>query len=515
MIAAEPDAVPACSQTRGKGIELVPVFVLTAVTLGVILRVQLVAGSDFPLGDGGLFYTMARDIQAAGYSLPLYTSYNAGAIPFAYPPLQIYLAALTEGFGIMPLMDGFRFWPLLASLLAIGAFYLMAVELLGDREESALATGAFSLLPGTFYWNIMGGGLTRSAGFLFALLTIASAARMYSGKGRRWTGLTAIAAALTITSHPTMASFAAIACFLLFLGRGRNRAGTLRSLAVVLGALVLSAPWWLTVLVRFGPAPFAGATDQGWSTAGVIAALSYLTRTAVGMTPAIAFLWFLGFLCAALSQRYLLIGWLAVMVTVEFRAFDWVSAVPTSLLAGIGAARLVSAVPKLLLPERRNMLVWALALTMLIHAAWTTNLVAKEIATLGSEERAAMAWVAANLPPESAFLVLASTDSSAHVVEWFPTLSGRSSLTTGQGYEWRGNGEAHRRGDLYQSSMQCVQAGADCLTATTAVQGVEFDYLYLSREWKRSALARDLEQDPRYVVIHDGPGATIYRGVSQ
>jgi len=63
--------------------------------LGLLLSVRLapVVLANAPLGDGGLFAVMARDIRTAGFALPNFTSYNDGAIPLVYPPLGLYLLA--------------------------------------------------------------------------------------------------------------------------------------------------------------------------------------------------------------------------------------------------------------------------------------------------------------------------------------------------------------------------------------------------------------------------------------
>ena len=67
---------------------------LLALLFGTFVRVMPVLQAGFPLNDGGLFYTMTSDLQKAGYALPAVTTYNGLGIPYAYPPLPFYLAAL-------------------------------------------------------------------------------------------------------------------------------------------------------------------------------------------------------------------------------------------------------------------------------------------------------------------------------------------------------------------------------------------------------------------------------------
>jgi hypothetical protein len=79
--------------------------ILLATLVGTLIRSFFVLNSDFPLNDGGMFYTMIKDLQSAHFHLPAFTSYNQANIPFAYPPLPFYLAGA---------MDAHRDYPTLA-----------------------------------------------------------------------------------------------------------------------------------------------------------------------------------------------------------------------------------------------------------------------------------------------------------------------------------------------------------------------------------------------------------------
>jgi hypothetical protein len=60
-------------------------FLAISILIGGYIRISGVLQSDFPLNDGGLFYTMIKDLMANGYRLPVTTSYNHLNLPFAYP----------------------------------------------------------------------------------------------------------------------------------------------------------------------------------------------------------------------------------------------------------------------------------------------------------------------------------------------------------------------------------------------------------------------------------------------
>ena len=128
---------------------------------------------------------MAREIQAAHFALPLTTSYNLAGLPFAYPPLALYLAAFLDQLGPWTLLDLLRWLPLILNLLAIPAVYWLARLLLDNNRDADFAIIAFVLLPESFRWFIMGGGLTRSTGFLFAILTLCELVLLFRNGGWR------------------------------------------------------------------------------------------------------------------------------------------------------------------------------------------------------------------------------------------------------------------------------------------------------------------------------------------
>ena len=78
-----------------------------ALFFGVFIRLNFIAGSEYPLNDGGLFYQKADDLIRNGLKLPKYTNYNSLRIPFAYPPTAFYLAGIINLVSDMPLLAVF------------------------------------------------------------------------------------------------------------------------------------------------------------------------------------------------------------------------------------------------------------------------------------------------------------------------------------------------------------------------------------------------------------------------
>ena len=143
------------------------IFFITIIGFAIRIAPALQAG--FPLNDGGLFYAMIVNLQEAHYALPLYATYNLAQIPFAYPPLAFYITGLLSDLLHIPVLDLVRLLPPIISTLAIPAFFLLAKEITKSKLHIVFGVFAFAFLPRVFAWHIMGGGITRSLGFLFAI----------------------------------------------------------------------------------------------------------------------------------------------------------------------------------------------------------------------------------------------------------------------------------------------------------------------------------------------------------
>ena len=131
-----------------KRINLTLVFFLTLIAL--LIRLLPVLTNDFPLNDGGLFYSMIRDLQENRFVLPFFTSYNHAQLPYAYPPLAFYLAGFISSLFQIPPLDIIRFLPPIVSVFSIPLFYLLAKRLTRDPLQALFAVLLFAFTPMAF-----------------------------------------------------------------------------------------------------------------------------------------------------------------------------------------------------------------------------------------------------------------------------------------------------------------------------------------------------------------------------
>lgn len=513
-----------------------------AVALGVIVRASFVLAADFPIGDGGLFYQMVRDLQHAGYALPESTAYNGAHIPYVYPPLMLYAAALVDRLTPLTLFDALRWLPLLGSTLTIVAFAALARDMLVSRTATVLAVFCFAMIPRSFVWLLMGGGLTRGFGLAFAILTIHAAYLLYTRRERRFAVYATLFASLALLTHIEMAWFAAFSCAILFAAYGRYQTGVVGSMLACLGVATLTAPWWLTVVARHGIDPFVSAfAARDASASNPLIIFIQFRFTNELLFPVSAALGLLGAVACVAGRRYVLPIWLVAAALLDARALGTVAAAPLSLLAGIAFTDVVvpiitrSGTRLRSLPEseggdpRRHLAPGVLPVAAVAILACYLVLMAlvstpAQLTAMSAVERAAMQWPADHTPAGSRFLVVSGDQwASDRSSEWFPALTGRVSAVTPQGYEWAPGRAFSQRLSDYRALQKCSDRDAACIAGWSRERDIGFDYLYLPKSSPRSAttvndpneccaaLRASLRADPAYATVFDGPGATIFQ----
>ncbi len=120
----------------------------------------------------------------------------------------------------------------------------------------------------------MGGGLTRSIGFFFAVLTLWQMYLLFTERSRTHLLLTIVFASLVCMSHLEMALFVAVSAAVMFLFLGRTKRGLFDAALVAGGVLLMTSPWWGVVVERHGLSPFLSAGDtSGRSVLVIISSL--------------------------------------------------------------------------------------------------------------------------------------------------------------------------------------------------------------------------------------------------
>jgi 4-amino-4-deoxy-L-arabinose transferase-like glycosyltransferase len=490
-------------------------LLIGAVAAGAVTRSIPVVSAGFPLHDGGLFYSMVGDLRASHFLLPAFTSYNGGDIPFAYPPLSLYLAAGLNAFGLDTLLI-LRWLPLLISVITVPLVYLVVRKLLTPAHGIGAAF-AFALMPSAFDWMIVGGGLTRALGLVFGLLAIHEAILVARGEPR-WSGIAAgVTGGLTLLSHPYAAAFAFTAGGLMVAWFARSRRAWTGVAVALITAIAIVSPWIATIVSMHGWGPILAA--GGSRTQGGIPLASLLFQDVTGA----AFSVFLGFgLLGVATQvarrKYFLPVWLLV-TAVLVGGGGWVMlTIPLSGLMSVAVVDVVfPALALLKVGERGVVRAGAVLIGAGLLACLGVGYVNETpLHPLPANDRRAMAWIAENIRPGATFAVITGEPWALDTAsEWFPVLAQRMSLGTAQGYEWTSQWN-QRRAEAERLQSCAASATAGCLEEWVALSKRSPDYIYVEKSQPQSldgaeccaALRQTLAKT--FSTTYEGPGATIF-----
>lgn len=507
------------------------VLFFTLISLAVRLAAPLQAA--FPLNDGGLFYRMILDIQEAHYALPTYARYNSVTLPFAYPPLAFYLTGLLADFLQLSVLDLVRVLPASISALTIPAFYLLAKEITDSKLQIVFGMFAFAMLPRDFAWMIMGGGITRSFGLLFAILTMTSVHRFYNGHKMRHLLANILLGALTVITHPEASVHTAITALVFYLWRDRSVKGFILSLAIATGIIVLTSPWWGLILSRHGVDPFlaamkASAQDSINPLIGLFIFFRFLF-TDEPFLPLLAMLGLVGLFASLARKRTLLPAWLFILHLIEPRGGTLYMMIPLALLIGYALDNVILPIlnpkgdnaPANTMQALENILRGRTARYFLLFlfaysamSAYNTSLKIKQELSLQPSDLEAFSWVKENTPEDSNFLLVTGQHPLRDAwSEWFPVLTGQHSQATLFGYEWINDGKFGSRVEAYKKLQACAYEDIKCLDDWDQGLNDPYSYVYLYNQTdpRRFPLTIRLQQLENYELVFQNKQTMIFQ----
>ena len=493
-------------------------FFILLLFIGVFIRFNFIRWADFPINDGGLFFTMIEDLQDSHYQLPWFTTYNAAQIPYMYPPLGFYLAGFLNNLTKLDLFDVLLILPFTLSILTIPAFYLLACEVLPNRLARIFAISAFIFIPDSFRWLIMGGGLTRSLGLCSALLALYFVLMLYKNANTKISLPAIFFCGLTVLSHPPTTLFLIYSIVIIFLCFNRSRKGIVQSLFLFLGVLIMILPWLIIIINRHGISSFLSASNSGYPFLQNVLRLMLFKLSNDTFFPVWTIIGLIGFLIELFNKRLFLPGWLLSVYLFQSRATADVAVIPLALLAGVGGTQIISSYTSSSISHAYKKAIGMLLTGFVLLYSIIMPIIAPAQLTtaLPVVEREAMMWIDTNTALSSSILVISGTDwFTDRSSEWLPVLAKRPSVAVVQGYEWLDNFSIRVKN--HAQLEECATQGPDCIEKWTNDTGVKFSHLYVPKPCidrymadKCGALRAALITDSRYRLVYNRPGAAIF-----
>lgn len=505
------------------------VLLILAVGLGTLVRLNFIAGYEFPVNDGGFFYKLTSDLVDNRFRLPEFTIYNHAGIPYAYPPLAFYILGGLHKLTGTPIISLLTYVPAVISILTIPVCYgLTRIFFEKELFLRALATYIFATIPRSFEWLVMGGGITRSLGYLFALLALLFFYRALQ-KNRINVDLFAAGffSGLTLLSHPVAALFLiftigviCIYCWPINL---------FKLVGVGFLALLLSAPWWVTVLSSHGLSPYLGASNTGhlnWFEAKYLITQNFEFENRLFLA-LVSMLGILGLFGeprkrALFMGVYVLGGYLAIprggvdllTVFLAMLAASGFSVVINSWQKFPNADKSAGDTPFYLITRSRVLLIYLVIYTFI--GAYTYKYVDSKLdLRISPDDLQAMNWIVENTDQDAIFLHIPSSEShrnwpNDYIGEWLPAITERENLSTVQGYEWLPEIFADKV-EQYLFLRSCPRYGISCIEDWQVSNGYHADYLYINTLETPDLLVNNILSSPGYELVFTSGSVTVIK----
>ena len=507
---------------------------------GLAIRISAPLATSFPLNDGGLFYRMILDLQEHHFALPIYTTYNNALLPFAYPPFAFYFYGAISRLGNIHILKLMQFLPSIISALTIPAFYLLAREMLDSKAQVLLALLAFTFVPRGFDWLIMGGGVTRSLGLLFTILAMRQAYCLFSNQSKYTIFPMIIVGSLVVYTHPEATIHTIISAIVFFLWKGRSIKGVLLAANVTLGVLLLTSPWWLTIVSRHGIDPFLAAISAAKQNSydpllGLLVLFRFNFTDEPNIT-LVAIFGLIGLFALLVKKKIFIPFWFLSMHTIEPRGGPLYMMIPMAMFAGVALEQIVLPGLRAMPPDGEVISKtdkwgedWAYHLIkgryvkfFLVFLFTYNSLFAYQVASninqqssLSKADLDAFTWVRYNTPADSQFaLITQGLPLNDATSEWFPSLTKRANVAAVFGYEWVNDGNFGERLDSYQKLQECATQGITCLDQWAQETGQTLSYVYVKKahgsKISQTSLSAYLINSPEYETIYSTSSILIF-----
>jgi hypothetical protein len=370
---------------------------------------------------------------------------------------------------------------------------------------------------------------------LFFLLTVLNAYHLFFDRNTRRIWAVGVFGSLVILSHPDAALHTAVVCALLWVCAPQKGHNIKLAGAVVLMILVLTSPWWLTVLSRHGLEPFRSALQVGGSGGSGLLMLLLSNFAEEVFLPVFTVCALLGVLALFYRKEYLLIFWFVLPFIVHPRSAATYATIPLAFLA---SASLNDVIIPGLATIRRNRgetkpptdddwqtdilpvarVVVGILVIYGFASAFFFGSRLSQYYTLPEAQRQAMTWAKGATTADARFLILTGEPnwSQDPIQEWFPVLAERQSVTTIQGQEWLLGSSFNPLAEVVAHLETDCPASDNvaCLTQWREDTGLDFDYVYLGMTNPGALpLAAAMSNSPAFTLAYSGSDVLIYQFV--
>jgi hypothetical protein len=240
-----------------------------------------------------------------------------------------------------------------------------------------------------------------------------------------------------------------------------------------------------------------------------------------------AVLGLLGLLVAFRERKFLLVAWFFVIFITQTKESAVVASIPFAMCVGLGIGNLVlpglggmSSNEVFKLNWQPNLSQGLFLVYVIVLGLTSAFTIVGSISSIPQGNIKAMRWIQLNTPLNSRFAVLVGNGSNGlEVSEWFPAISQRVSVNTGEGMEWLSVEPGKTDFDTFARLQNCTLQSVSCVEEWSRQTGLAWDYLYISlqavtlADGSPSKLLASLLSSPSYVLVFQNASTLVFHRI--
>ena len=508
---------------------------------GFILRFKYIQDPTFPLGDGGMFFTMTQELIENDFKIPEYTYYNNSQIPYAYPPLAFYLAGGINKLFHADLLKIFLWLPFLVNLCSIPLVFLFAKQFFQDNSYALITTAIWSISMPAFERLIMGGGMTRSLAYTASIASLLLLLiYLQTEKKSALIGMI-LFGGFTALSHLEVFLVNCVSVFLIWVYMKQKplKRSIWLLIFYYLGCGIILLPYIFIIIKNHNIQPlingFRGGEFSLLPQLFKVILFNYTQEFSFNIVGVLALL---GLFYQIKKRDYLLLVWFFLILLIDPRSINRSVILILCLLATIAIQQILKPVflqrstskTEVAADQSKNFLsksriplfsiILAFSFLQIFSLAYfqfyIDNLTLYQVK---STDRNAYNWIKSNTASDSKFLVLTSSPDwhLDHAAEWFPALSQRASITTVQGTEWLPDGRYYEARLFNEAVKNCMVSDYSCIPALLDEAKIKADYVWVSKENCENKAKictlpylTNIRNDEIYLLVYENKGVAIF-----
>jgi hypothetical protein len=491
------------------------IYWLLAPIATAIIGAAYILTHSTPSWTTGLFLLMGETIKKTGFALPTSIPQSVPPIPFTYPPIGPYIYAVLQSLGL-GLFGMTLVAPAVVMIIYSVAAMFLGSKLFEDDFRAAVFAVAIGTSPTIMTMHISGGGLLRSTGFLWLLLGLGIGLQIFRDNDYRTTLIAVLLFALSLATHLYTAMFFGVSYLAFYFITDRSQRGLLSGATVFFGGLILTSPWWLTVISRHGFGVYVNASSSATGIGpdlGTISSLLFISPPATELATIWTVFGIIGVITTVLQREWLLPGWFAA-AAVLFPTFRFQHLITIALGVWALFNVLLPVIKQISDYEFDEAIQVGVVCLILVYSTGAGALYAADYpgsigdfadsrlwVELDEEDIAALEWVKKNTNEDATLLV------RTPVSEWAPYLSDRKLVIPTRGIEFLSSDTREQNSRLFEKLNKCESPRCVEEVAKAAPQNP--DYIYFSKP--SEAFKHRLVESNRFEVVYNRDGVLILR----